>query len=37
VLSAPDSAAAKQLTKIAQDLGRRARGLAGRQLGVIPT
>jgi ATP-binding protein involved in chromosome partitioning len=37
VLSAPDSAAAQQLTSIAQGLGTRARGLAGRQLGLMPT
>jgi ATP-binding protein involved in chromosome partitioning len=37
VLSAPDSAAAQQLTNIARGLGTRARGLAGRQLGLMPT
>jgi ATP-binding protein involved in chromosome partitioning len=37
VLSQPDSAAAQQLSAIAQTLGRRARGLAGRQLGIIPS
>jgi ATP-binding protein involved in chromosome partitioning len=37
VLSAPDSAAAQQLTSIAQGLGTRARGLAGRQLGLMPS
>jgi ATP-binding protein involved in chromosome partitioning len=37
VLSAPDSAAAQQLTRIAQGLGTRARGLAGRQLGLMPS
>ncbi|HEY1915803.1 MAG TPA: Mrp/NBP35 family ATP-binding protein [Streptosporangiaceae bacterium] len=37
VLSAPDSAAAQQLTGIAHRLGTRARGLAGRQLGLTPS
>jgi ATP-binding protein involved in chromosome partitioning len=37
VLSAPDSAAAQQLTEIAHRLGTRARGLAGRQLGLMPS
>ena len=37
VLSAPDSAAARQLTEIAHRLGTRARGLAGRQLGLMPS
>jgi ATP-binding protein involved in chromosome partitioning len=37
VLSAPDSAAAQQLSGIAQRLGQRARGLSGRQLGLMPS
>ncbi|HEY3733754.1 MAG TPA: Mrp/NBP35 family ATP-binding protein [Streptosporangiaceae bacterium] len=37
VLSEPDSAAGQQLTAIAHGLGRRARGLAGRQLGIMPS
>jgi ATP-binding protein involved in chromosome partitioning len=36
VLSAPESAAAQQLTGIAQGLASRGRGLAGRQLGLSP-
>ncbi len=36
VLSAPDSAAAQQLTAIAGTLVNRARGLAGRSLGLSP-
>jgi ATP-binding protein involved in chromosome partitioning len=36
VLSAPDSPAAKELMKIAQQLGDRSRSLAGRQLGLSP-
>ncbi len=36
VLSAPDSAAAKQLTGIAATLASRTRGLAGRHLGLSP-
>jgi ATP-binding protein involved in chromosome partitioning len=36
VLSQPDSAAGQQLTAIAQALGSRTRGLAGRRLGIIP-
>jgi ATP-binding protein involved in chromosome partitioning len=36
VLSAPDSAAAQQLTAIANTLANRARGLAGRSLGLSP-
>src|SRR5499427_7208436 len=36
VLSAPDSAAAAQLTAIAGTLANRSRGLAGRQLGLSP-
>src|SRR5262245_27149067 len=36
VLSAPDSAAAQQLTAIAGTLANRTRGLAGRQLGLSP-
>src|SRR5215471_8131443 len=36
VLSAPDSAAAQQLTAIAGTLANRSRGLAGRQLGLSP-
>jgi len=36
VLSAPDSAPAQQLTAIANTLASRARGLAGRRLGLSP-
>ncbi|MGQ7297821.1 Mrp/NBP35 family ATP-binding protein [Quadrisphaera sp. KR29] len=36
VLSAPTSPAAVVLTDLARTLGRRARGLAGRPLGVVP-
>jgi ATP-binding protein involved in chromosome partitioning len=36
VLSAPDSAASQVLRSIARQLGRRARGLAGRSLGLTP-
>jgi ATP-binding protein involved in chromosome partitioning len=36
VLSAPESAAARQLTGIAGGLASRSRGLAGRQLGLSP-
>lgn len=36
VLSSPDSAAAQALTQVARTLGRRARGLAGRSLGLTP-
>jgi ATP-binding protein involved in chromosome partitioning len=36
VLSDPDSPAAQQLRKIAEDLAGRSRGLAGRQLGLSP-
>jgi ATP-binding protein involved in chromosome partitioning len=36
VLSDPDSPAGLALSKIADDLGARGRGLAGRQLGLIP-
>lgn len=36
VLSAPDSPAAIELRKIAQQLGDRSRSLAGRQLGLSP-
>jgi ATP-binding protein involved in chromosome partitioning len=36
VLSNPDSAAAQALTQVARTLGRRARGLAGRSLGLTP-
>jgi len=36
VTSAPDSAAATALTQVARTLGRRARGLAGRSLGLTP-
>ncbi len=36
VLSNPDSAAAQALSKVARTLGRRARGLAGRSLGLTP-
>src|SRR3984957_1336097 len=36
VLSAPDSPAAIELRKIAQQLGDRSRSLAGRQLGLTP-
>jgi ATP-binding protein involved in chromosome partitioning len=36
VLSEPDSPAAKQLRTIAESLGGRSRGLAGRQLGLTP-
>jgi ATP-binding protein involved in chromosome partitioning len=37
VLSDPDSPAALELRKIADHLGTRARGLAGRSLGLTPT
>ena len=37
VLGDPDSPAALALTKIADDLAGRGRGLAGRQLGLTPT
>jgi ATP-binding protein involved in chromosome partitioning len=37
VLSAPDSAAAVALRGVARTLSRRARGLAGRSLGLTPT
>jgi ATP-binding protein involved in chromosome partitioning len=36
VLSEPDSPAAQQLRKIAENLSGRSRGLAGRQLGLTP-
>jgi ATP-binding protein involved in chromosome partitioning len=36
VLSAPDSPAAQALRSVAQRLGRRARGLSGRSLGLTP-
>jgi len=36
VLSTPESAAAQQLTMIAGSLANRARGLAGRRLGLTP-
>lgn len=36
VLAAPDSPAALVLSDLARTLGRRARGLAGRPLGVVP-
>ncbi len=36
VLSEPDSAAAKELRRIAEQLGSRTRGLAGRSLGLSP-
>ena len=36
VLSAPDSPAALVLRKVADELGSRSRGLAGRQLGLTP-
>jgi ATP-binding protein involved in chromosome partitioning len=36
VLGAPDAPAALALTKIAAELGIRARGLAGRSLGLSP-
>jgi ATP-binding protein involved in chromosome partitioning len=36
VLSEPDSAAAKELRRIADQLGSRTRGLAGRSLGLSP-
>jgi ATP-binding protein involved in chromosome partitioning len=36
VLSAPESAAAQALRGVARTLGRRARGLAGRSLGLTP-
>jgi ATP-binding protein involved in chromosome partitioning len=36
VLSAPESAAARQLTGIAEGLASQSRGLAGRQLGLSP-
>jgi ATP-binding protein involved in chromosome partitioning len=36
VLSEPDSPAALALRKIADDLGARGRGLAGRHLGLTP-
>ncbi|GMA86008.1 hypothetical protein GCM10025868_12580 [Angustibacter aerolatus] len=37
VLSHPDSPAAVALRGVARRLGRRARGLAGRSLGLTPT
>jgi ATP-binding protein involved in chromosome partitioning len=36
VLGDPDSPAALALRKIADELGSRARGLAGRSLGITP-
>ncbi len=36
VLSEPDSAAAKELRRIAEQLGTRSRGLSGRSLGLSP-
>jgi ATP-binding protein involved in chromosome partitioning len=36
VLSDPDTPAALALRKIADELGSRSRGLAGRNLGLIP-
>ena len=36
VLSDPDSAAAKELRRVADQLGTRTRGLAGRSLGLSP-
>ncbi|MDQ1710795.1 MAG: ATP-binding protein involved in chromosome partitioning [Frankiaceae bacterium] len=36
VLSDPDSAAAKELRRVAEQLGTRTRGLAGRSLGLSP-
>jgi len=36
VLSAPDSPASQALRQVAKQLGRRARGLAGRSLGLTP-
>jgi len=36
VLSYPDSAAARQLSMIAESLANRSRGLAGRRLGLTP-
>jgi ATP-binding protein involved in chromosome partitioning len=36
VLSYPDSAAARQLSMIAESLASRSRGLAGRRLGLTP-
>jgi ATP-binding protein involved in chromosome partitioning len=36
VLSDPDSPAGLALRKIADELGSRARGLAGRNLGITP-
>jgi len=36
VLSDPDSPAGLALRKIADDLGARSRGLAGRSLGITP-
>jgi ATP-binding protein involved in chromosome partitioning len=36
VLDEPDSPAALALRKIADELGTRRRGLAGRQLGLTP-
>jgi len=36
VLGEPDSPAALALRKIADELGARRRGLAGRQLGLTP-
>jgi ATP-binding protein involved in chromosome partitioning len=36
VLSDPDSPAAQQLRKIAEELAGRSRSLAGRQLGLSP-
>ncbi len=37
VLSDPDTAASKELRGVADQMGNRARGLAGRQLGLSPT
>ncbi len=37
VLSDPESDAGRQLTKLAENLSSRARGLSGRQLGISPT
>jgi ATP-binding protein involved in chromosome partitioning len=36
VLSSPESAAAQQLSLIAESLANRSRGLAGRRLGLTP-
>ena len=36
VLSDPDSAAARELSRIANGLASRSRGLAGRRLGLTP-